>query len=148
MPAAAGKLDEMFGRKASDFDPIGDESALVIVRRLFEKVDSVAAQEAPAAYHSLYQRVLERIRGCAATIHGIFGLLIKAASVLPLPPTAPGYSAGPPRRSSGFSEKPGVLRLFARILRDVWEPNEDIHLSLPVRSTGPVLASRPISCSG
>jgi predicted AAA+ superfamily ATPase len=51
------KLDEVFGRKMSDFDPIGDESAEVIIRRLFDKVDPGAAQATSAAYHSLYDRV-------------------------------------------------------------------------------------------
>lgn len=51
------KLDEVFGRKMSDFDPIGDESAEVIIRRLFDKVDPGAAQATSASYHSLYDRV-------------------------------------------------------------------------------------------
>ena len=56
---AASHLDEMFGRKMTDFDAIGKEAARVIVRRLFEKVDSTAAQSASALYHTLYTRVLQ-----------------------------------------------------------------------------------------
>jgi len=54
---AAVKLDDMLGRKMTDFDPIGAESAQVIARRLFEKVDSESAQRSSATYHSLYERV-------------------------------------------------------------------------------------------
>jgi len=51
------KLDDMFGRKMTDYDPIGEESAKVIARRLFESIDPAAAQVASATYHALYQRV-------------------------------------------------------------------------------------------
>jgi predicted AAA+ superfamily ATPase len=55
--AAPTKLDEVFGRKMTDFDPIGSEAPRVIARRLFEKIQDDAAQEASATYLSLYQRV-------------------------------------------------------------------------------------------
>jgi hypothetical protein len=59
LESAAVKLNEMQSRKVSDFDPIGSESAQIIVRRLFEKVDPTAAQTASASYHSLYQRLAQ-----------------------------------------------------------------------------------------
>lgn len=40
---AAMKLHEVQARRASDFDPIGEESAQIIVCRLLEKVDDGAA---------------------------------------------------------------------------------------------------------
>jgi predicted AAA+ superfamily ATPase len=80
---AAHALDEIIGRRFVDFDPIGEESAQVIVRRLFDKVDSQAAQKASALYHGLYGRVEQdtparRFRdqflfkklGCAAALPG------------------------------------------------------------------------------
>ena len=60
---AVAKLDEVFGRKLTDFDPIGNEGARVIVRRLFEKVNPAATQKASATYHGLYQRVHEEHPG-------------------------------------------------------------------------------------
>ena len=46
---AAIKLDDMIGRKASDFDPIGDEAAKVIITRLFERIDPAEALAAGTA---------------------------------------------------------------------------------------------------
>jgi predicted AAA+ superfamily ATPase len=54
---AAVKLDDMFGRKASDFDPIGNETARVITTRLFESVESGAAHSASGEYFALFSRV-------------------------------------------------------------------------------------------
>ena len=43
--AAAGqRLGEVVKRSVSDFDPIGEEAAQVISRRLFEHIDRVAAE--------------------------------------------------------------------------------------------------------
>jgi len=55
---AATKIEDMLGRRASDVDPIGNEAAKVIVRRLFESIDAAAADAASATYFSLYQRVV------------------------------------------------------------------------------------------
>lgn len=48
--AAAQRLDDILGRKTSDFDPIGTESAQVINRRLFDRVDKNAAEAVSAEY--------------------------------------------------------------------------------------------------
>jgi hypothetical protein len=128
LPAAAGKLDEMFGRKASDFDPIGDESALVIVRRLFEKVDAAAAQGASAAYHSLYQRVLDESAD-ALPQHAVSSdYSSKLVQCYPFHSRLLDTAQDRLGALQDFQKSRGVLRLFARILRDVWEANEDIQL--------------------
>ena len=54
---AAIALDDIIGRKGSDYDPIGDESAQVIITRLFESVDEETARSTAAEYSSLYARV-------------------------------------------------------------------------------------------
>ena len=54
---AAGQIDDILGRKMSDFDPIGAETAQVIVRRLFDQVDKGAAETVSAEYYNTYQRV-------------------------------------------------------------------------------------------
>src|ERR1019366_8973851 len=59
LESAAVKLNEIESRTVPNFDPIGNESAQIIVRRLFEKVDGTAAQAASASYHSLYQRIAQ-----------------------------------------------------------------------------------------
>ena len=58
LAAAAQRMDEMLGRKMSDWDPVGNEAAQVINRRLFERIDPTAAQTASGEYFNAYQRVL------------------------------------------------------------------------------------------
>jgi predicted AAA+ superfamily ATPase len=53
--AAGMKLDSVYGRKVSDFNPIEGEVARVIVRRLFDEVDASAAQRTSATYHELFK---------------------------------------------------------------------------------------------
>ena len=64
---AAAALDDIIGRRASDFDPIGDETAQVIVTRLFDRIDAGAPAAAAAAYTDLYKRV-------QADLPGVLGL--------------------------------------------------------------------------
>ena len=54
---AALKMDDIFGRKMSDYDPIGKSAAKVIARRLFEKIDMGSAKTAAEQYHNLYARI-------------------------------------------------------------------------------------------
>lgn len=46
--AASVKLEDILGRKMTDFDPVGKQAARVIARRLFEKIDPLAAARASA----------------------------------------------------------------------------------------------------
>ena len=52
-------IEQQTGRQATVIEPIGDETAQVIIRRLFESVDPDAAAKASADYHALYQRVAD-----------------------------------------------------------------------------------------
>jgi len=121
-----------FGRKMTSIDPIGDESAKVIVRRLFGSVDKAAAQRVAQTYSDLYVRV-------AATDSR---LLPTGGSI---PPTSPGYKKSiadcypfHPRllktaeerlgAMDSFQKSRGVLRLFARIIRSVWNQKADCEL--------------------
>jgi len=120
----ARDLEEIFGRKMSSIDPIGDESAKVIVRRLFGKVEPEAARKTAQNYSDLFKRV------SAAD-----------SRLLPTgganPPSSPAYKKAiedcypfHPRllktaeerlgAMASFQKSRGVLRLFARIIRDVW----------------------------
>ena len=126
--AAAQVLNNIFDRKVSDFDPIGKESAQVITRRLFKSIDPTAAQAASATYHSLYERVLQELPGtlpsdvasrkCAEDIVRCYPfhprLLVTATDKLGI--------------LGDFQKSRGVLRLFARIVRDVWEQKVDLEL--------------------
>lgn len=117
----ARMLEQQTGRQATVIEPIGNETAQVIIRRLFERVDPAFAAKASADYHALYQRVAldhpalipeearspkyaERIRAC----YPLHPRLIKTAEerlrVLP-----------------DYNLSRGTLRLFARMVRGVWD---------------------------
>ena len=52
-------IEQQTGRQATVIEPIGNETAQVIIRRLFDDVDSPAAAKASADHFALYQRVAE-----------------------------------------------------------------------------------------
>ena len=127
--AAATKLDDVTGRKFTDFDPIGDESAKVIVRRLLEKVDGTAAQETSAAYHALYERcVLRESPGAAPAECATLEYARKVVECYPFHPRLLLTAQGHLQALQSFQKSRGVLRLFARILRNAWESKRDVDL--------------------
>lgn len=128
LPAAARRLDEVLARKVSDFDPIGDESSRVIVRRLFESVDQAAAQSASAVYHNLYQRVSQDSAGALPAQASTAEYAKRIVSCYPFHPRLLDTAQNRLGALQDFQQSRGVLRLFARILRDVWEGNQDCEL--------------------
>ena len=125
---AASKLDDMFDRKVSDFDPIGDEGARVIVRRLFESVDHAAAEAVSATYHQLYQRVTQENPGFLPASAATAQYARRIVECYPFHPRLLETAEGRLGAMQDFHKSRGVLRLFARILRDVWEAKEDVEL--------------------
>lgn len=128
LPGAGAKLDDIFNRKTSEFDPIGAESARVIVRRLFESVDAGAAQAASVDYHELYKRV-------SGDNSGLLPLDARGAEydrqLVECYPFHPRLLKTAKERLSAmpaFQKSRGVLRLFARIIRDVWESGADLEM--------------------
>ena len=126
LSSSGKKLDELFGRKMSDFDPIGDESARVIVRRLFENVDPAATQAASAAYHALYERVTLESPG--AVPPGSADYAKKIVECYPFHPRLLETAQGRLVALQDFQKSRGTLRLFARILRTIWEEGRDLDL--------------------
>jgi len=126
--AAAIKLDDVFGRKMTDFDPIGDEAAKVIVRRLFEKIDPSGAQAASAAYHSLYERVLQESPGCLPPWASSASYSKKIVECYPFHPRLMETAQGRLGALQEFNKSRGTLRLFARVLRTIWESGQDLEL--------------------
>lgn len=125
---AAKKLDEILGRKLSDFDPIGAESARVIARRLFERIDPAAAEAASATYHALYLRVAEEhleLIPASATSPDYAKRIVES---YPFHPRLLDTARDRLGALEDFQKSRGVLRLFARILRDVWEAKNDLEL--------------------
>lgn len=126
--AAAIKLDDVFGRKMTDFDPIGDEAAKVIVRRLFEKVESAGAQAASALYHSLYERVVQESPGLLPPEVSSSSYSKKILESYPFHPRLMETAQGRLGALQEFNKSRGTLRLFARILRSIWESGQDLEL--------------------
>ena len=126
--AAAIKLDDVFGRKMTDFDPIGDEAAKVIVRRLFEKADPAGAQSASAAYHSLYDRVLREYPGYFPPSASSTNYSKKIVECYPFHPRLMETAQGRLGALQEFNKSRGTLRLFARLLRTIWESGQDLEL--------------------
>jgi len=128
LQAAAAKLDDIYGRKVSDFDPIGEESAQVIARRLFERIDPVAAQAASATYHSLYERVLQEMPGAVPAGAATADYAKRIVQCYPFHPRLLDTARNRLGGLQDFQKSRGVLRLFARILRDVSEAGRDLEL--------------------
>jgi hypothetical protein len=125
---AAVKLDDVFGRKMTDFDPIGAESARVIVRRLFENVDPALSQAASAAYHTLYERVARESPGGVPPPTASADYAKRIVECYPFHPRLLDTAQGRLGALQEFNKSRGTLRLFARILRTVWEAKKDLEL--------------------
>ncbi|MBI1799725.1 MAG: ATP-binding protein [Candidatus Eisenbacteria bacterium] len=128
LTSAAVKLDDIFGRKMTDFDPIGKETAKVIVRRLLESVDAGAAQKASAAYHALYGRVVNEAPGTVPASAADKSYSQRIVECYPFHPRLLETAEGRFAALQEFNKSRGTLRLFARILRCVWEADEDLEL--------------------
>ena len=126
--AAAIRLDDLFGRRMTDFDPIGEETAKVIVRRLFEKVEPAAAQEASASYHSLYERVAQEAPGLIPPASATADFAKRIVECYPFHPRLMDTAHGRLGALQEFNKSRGTLRLFARILRSIWESDQDLEL--------------------
>lgn len=126
--AAGTKLDEVLGRKVTDFDPIGAEAARVIIRRLFEKVQEGAAQKASASFLKLYQRVAEESPGALPPAATGADYAKRIVECYPFHPRLLDTARDRLGALQSFQKSRGVLRLFARIVRDIWEGDEDYEL--------------------
>jgi len=123
--AAALKLSEVQSRKVSDFDPIRNEAARIIVRRLFERVDPAAAQAASAAYHTLYERLAQEQQTAEFKAAATPNYAQRIVECYPFHPRLLDTAQDRLAAMHDFQQSRGVLRLFARIIRDVWERGDD-----------------------
>lgn len=125
---AAIRLDDVFGRKMTDFDPIGEEASKVIIRRLFEKIDSKNAQIAAKNYHDLYKRVHDEKPGLIppqATTNDYANQILEC---YPFHPKLMETAQGRLGALQEFNKSRGTLRLFARLIRSIWESKNDIEI--------------------
>ena len=126
--SAAVRLDDVLGRWASDFDPIGGEGARVIVRRLFETVDKAEAEVTSAVYHELYQRVAQELPGTVPAEAVSPEYAKRIVETYPFHPRLLDTAQDRLGALQEFNKSRGTLRLFARIIRDVWGAKEDLDL--------------------
>jgi hypothetical protein len=123
---ATAALKDVTGRKATDIEPAKDEEAQIIVRRLFDKVDGTAAEAASAQYHSLYSRIAPE--GRVPEDAGSKSYARRIVTCYPFHPRLLDTARGRLAALDSFQKSRGVLRLFARILRDTWDSDEDVTL--------------------
>lgn len=126
--SAATKIEDMLGRRASDVDPIGNEAAKVIVRRLFDNVDAAAADSASATYFALYQRVVGERPGAVPPYAATREYAQRIRECYPFHPRLLDSAQDRLGALALFNKSRGTLRLFARILRDVWESKKAVEL--------------------
>lgn len=125
---AVNGLDDILARKGTDFDPIGDESAQVIIKRLFTSVDKPAADAVSAEYYNAYQRIsAEKADALPAGVTGR-EYADRIVTCYPFHPRLLDTAKDRLGAIQDFQKSRGVLRLFARILRDVWESGTDVPL--------------------
>lgn len=125
---AAQSLDELFGRRMSDFDPIGDEAARVIVRRLFERVDDGARQRASSSYYSLFTRVSADNPQALPHDSATTTYAERIVECYPFHPRLVQTAQDRLGALQDFQKSRGTLRLFARIIRSTWEKRQDLEL--------------------
>jgi hypothetical protein len=128
MAGIATKLDDVVSRKATDSDPIGDETAQVITRRLLHTTTSEAAQTASAAYHSLYTRLVTDSGGVVPLDVAKPDYAKRIVKSYPFHPRLLRTTTDRLQSLPAFQRSRGVLRLFARVLRGVWEAQRDVEL--------------------
>lgn len=125
---AARKLDEELGRRSSDYDPIGQETARVIARRLFEEVDPDAAAEAAREYIEAYKRIAalspDLLPGDVTTD----AYAKRMRECYPFHPRLVETAQDRLGALPAFNKSRGTLRLFARVLRQIHEEGSDIPL--------------------
>ncbi len=121
-------LEDVLGRKMADFDPIGNESAQVIIRRLFSSVDRSSAQAMSAEYYNAYSRIAaDKSDALPAGVTGK-DYADRIVTCYPFHPRLLDTAKERLSAIQDFQKSRGVLRLFARILRDVWESETGISL--------------------
>ena len=128
LTSAAVKLDEIIGRKASDYDPIGDEAAQVIVTRLFARIDPGAAHSASSEYFELYNRVHQESPASLSADAATAAYSQRVMECYPFHPRLLDTAQDRLGALQEFNKSRGTLRLFARLIRSVWERGEDLGL--------------------
>ncbi|MGA2585472.1 MAG: DUF499 domain-containing protein [Candidatus Aminicenantales bacterium] len=125
---SAMKMEDILGRKMTDFDPVGKQAARVIARRLFDKIDPAAAAQASAIYHQLYERVREAHPDLLPTAVLSADYARRIQECYPFHPRLIDTAKERLGPLPEFQRSRGVLRLFARIIREIWNSQREVEL--------------------
>ena len=126
--ALAQKLNEFVARQASDYDPIGNEAPQVIVRRLFEAVDETAAQVASAEYYQAYSRLNSERPDLVPVGVATIEYAQRIVQCYPFHPRLLETAQNRLGAMQDFQKSRGTLRLFARVLQDLWQRQSNVGL--------------------
>ncbi|WP_287359318.1 DUF499 domain-containing protein [Mesorhizobium sp.] len=114
-------IEQQTGRQATVIEPIGDETAQVIIRRLFDSVDPAAAAKTSADYHALYQRVAEEHSDLIPEEALTPKYAARIRTCYPLHPRLLKTAEERLRVLPDYNLSRGTLRLFARVIRSIWD---------------------------
>jgi predicted AAA+ superfamily ATPase len=117
----AHNIEQHTGRQATVIEPIGDETAQVIVRRLFDEVSVSAAAKASADHFALYQRVAEEHPNLVPLAARSKEYAERIRATYPLHPRLLETAEHRLRVLPDYNLSRGTLRLFARMVRGVWD---------------------------
>ena len=119
-------IEMQTGRQATLVEPIGDETAQVINRRLFDQVDPEAAAKASADHFALYQRVAEDHPSLVPLMARSRDYAERIRTCYPFHPRLMETAEHRLRVLPDYNLSRGTLRLFARMVRDIWDdPRRD-----------------------
>ena len=109
-------------RDATAVTPVqADEIAAVLAKRLFQSIDSEAAQEAVKAYASLYERNASMLPEEATN----YNFQNRMLANYPFHPTLIDFLNHKLAQAENFQGTRGVLRVLAMTIRSIW--NKKIH---------------------
>ncbi len=124
---AADQIDQITGRKATDIDPIDQESSQVIVRRLFQRVDQAEAQAVAEAFLTRYQALLNDPAGKLVPESAARESYAQEFQQnYPFHPRLMQTTRDRLSTIAEYQRSRGTLRLFARIVRNVWSQQPDV----------------------
>jgi hypothetical protein len=125
----ARDFEQQTGRQATIIEPIGNQTAQVIVHRLFEQVKPDAAAKASADYFSLYQRVAEDHPALIPEAARGIDYAKRVRDEYPFHPRLMDTAENRLRVMPDYNLSRGTLRLFARMVREQWDdPSRDPEL--------------------
>ena len=123
-------------RLASDVDPVGEEAMAVITRRLLESVNPSVARTTAKQY----QAAFERVRGADPDVLppevATDAYIAQVEACYPFHPRLLKTVQERLQALAEFQRSRGTLRLFARLLRQVWERQRAVPLISARKAVG------------